>query len=65
MLIRRVKHLIGTYGLEILFFVPCTFICITDDIYDLKKDRTGTSVSFSIQKLTVGHVSTPESSVIM
>jgi hypothetical protein len=48
----RVKDLFGTCGLETLFFGTSVSI---------GKDGLGTSVSFSIQKLTVGHVSTPES----
>jgi hypothetical protein len=61
MFILRVKHLIGTCGLETLFFVPFAFIRITNGTCGLGKNRIGTSVSFSIQKLTVGHVSTPVS----
>jgi len=57
----RVKYLIGTCGLETLFFVSCAFIRITDGTYDLGKDRINTSINFSVQKLTVGHVSTPDS----
>jgi hypothetical protein len=56
----KVKYLIGTCGLETLFFVPCAFIRITNGTCGLRKDQIGTFVSFSIKKLTVGHVSTPE-----
>jgi hypothetical protein len=57
----RVKHLIGTCGLETLFFFPCPFICIVNDTCGIEKDGIGTSISFSVQILTACHVSTPKS----
>jgi hypothetical protein len=46
----RVKHLIGTCGLETLFFTLCAFIRITDGTCGLRKDRISTFVSFFIKK---------------
>jgi hypothetical protein len=57
----KVKHFISTCGLETLFFALCAFIHITYGTCGLEKDRISIFVSFSIKKLTVGHVSTPES----
>jgi len=56
-----VKHLISTCGLKTLFFDPCTFIRITYGSCGLRKYGIGTFISFSVQKLTVRHVSTLES----
>jgi hypothetical protein len=53
----RIKHLIGIYGFETLFFAPHAFIRIRDSTCSLGKDGISISVSFLVQKLMVRHVS--------
>jgi hypothetical protein len=61
------KYFTGTCGFETLFvfYFFCVFICITYSTCGLGKYEIGTLVSFSIKKLTIGHVPTLESRHVM
>jgi hypothetical protein len=60
MIILRAKYTYGPLSLKILFFRTRVSIRIKDGTFVLEKNQISTLVKFSIQKLTVCHVSTPE-----